>query len=393
MIKSSKIIKILMRCAFLVVFFLLGMLMYVIFDSDEENPSRSEDPVTLEQKSEDSEAANFQKSGEKEMALAEPEPIEKIVSVELAVYTYEQMVTDLTKLGAAYAGLLNVKEVGLTADNRKIMEAVIGNSESPVHIVVQASIHGREYINTLLVMEQLEYILQNYDTGSYNGKSYKQLLEQVCFHILPMTNPDGVTISQQGMKGIQNESLRAVLTECHENDLVSGKTTEASDLYWERWKANARGVDLNRNFPSGWNGYVGAQAPSSDYYKGEFSWSEPEVQAIINVAKSHPTVCTISYHSSGNLVYWDYGSQGAVYEADKQLASLVSGLTGYSMNSTVQNTQDAAGCSDYFVLEKGIPSVTIENGLSDSPVLISEFAAIWNANKQILPALAERYAE
>lgn len=316
-----------------------------------------------------------------------------IVSVENALYTYEQMVEDLELLKDRYPGRLSVWEAGRSADGRKIMGGVLGNTDSPNHILIQASIHGREYMNTLLVMKQLEEVLKNYENGSYYGRSYESLFNDVCFHILPMTNPDGVTISQSGPEGIRDSSLREQLENCYQNDLTNGEGIGSREEYWKRWKSNARGVDLNRNFDSGWEEFQGVSYPSADHYKGEMPESEPEVQAILNVADRYPMICTISYHSSGEVIYWDYGSDGEILEADRNLADLVSDITGYSKESSVQSAQDAAGCSDYFVLERGIPSVTIENGSGQCPLSIEEFDFIWNANSQLWPALAEKYGQ
>ena len=174
-----------------------------------------------------------------------------IVSVENALYTYEQMVEDLELLKDRYPGRLSVWEAGRSADGRKIMGGVLGNTDSPNHILIQASIHGREYMNTLLVMKQLEEVLKNYENGSYYGRSYESLFNDVCFHILPMTNPDGVTISQSGPEGIRDSSLREQLENCYQNDLTNGEGIGSREEYWKRWKSNARGVDLNRNFDSG----------------------------------------------------------------------------------------------------------------------------------------------
>ena len=104
-------------------------------------------------------------------------------------------------------------------------------------------------------------------------------------------------------------------------------------------------------------------------------------------------ILTISYHSTGSVIYWDYGSSGEVYEKDAELAGLVSSLTGYERSSSVQSAQDAAGCSDYFVLKEYIPSVTIENGYSACPIGIEEFPSIWASNAELLPALAYNYSE
>ena len=55
-------------------------------------------------------------------------------------------------------------------------------------------------------MEQLELFLINYNNNAiYNGKTYKELLNNICIHIVPMVNPDGVSISQLGEKGIKTK--------------------------------------------------------------------------------------------------------------------------------------------------------------------------------------------
>lgn len=313
------------------------------------------------------------------------------VSTDSSFYTYEEMMADLDEMASAYPALLSVRTCGTSLDNRAIPEAVLGNPESEKHIFIQASIHAREYINTLVAMRQIEQMLVHHTDGVYVDASYDDLLSQVCFHILPMSNPDGVTISQMGIEGIRDEDLKSILRTCYQNDLDNGRTSSDTDSYYRTWKANARGVDLNRNFDAGWDTYEGVSYPSSDHYKGPSPVSEPETQAIVNAVHACQAILTISYHSTGSVIYWDYGSTGEVYENDAALANFAHVLTGYSTVSSVQSSQDAAGCSDYFVLRESVPSITIENGYSPCPIGIDEFSSIWNSNQTLLPALAYNY--
>ena len=319
--------------------------------------------------------------------------LSEYVSVESSLYTYEQMMNDLEEMKAAFPELMAVQICGQSLDGRDIPEVVIGNRSSEKHIFIQASIHAREYINTLVAMKQIERLLIHHEDGTYNDVSYDELLSESCFHILPMSNPDGVVISQFGLEGIHDEALREILKNCYENDLNNGRAGNNRDVYWKTWKANARGVDLNRNFDAGWESYEGVSYPSSDHYKGTHPVSEPETQAIVNAVHANNTILTISYHSTGSVIYWDYGSSGEVYEQDAELAGLVSLLTGYERSSSIQSAQDAAGCSDYFVLKENIPSVTIENGYCACPIGIEEFPSIWASNAELLPALAYNYSK
>lgn len=306
-------------------------------------------------------------------------------------YTYGHMLKDLDMLMDRYPGHFRVDTVARTLDQRKIVDVLLGNTEAYAQIVIQSTIHGREHMNTLLVMAQLEDVLINYDSTSYKGIPYRKLFEQVCFHILPMTNPDGVTLSQMGVKSIRNSRLRQHLYKCYRSDQRSRRTDEKETTYWSHFKANTRGVDLNRNFDSGWEQYQDAPHPSFAGCKGSTPESEIETKAILSVVVRNHATCVISYHSAGDLIYWDYGSKGSVRAGNKKLARLVSNVTGYPMESTLQNQMDAAGCSDYFTLKKGIPALTIENGSGTCPLPIEEFPEIWRRNQHLWPALARFY--
>lgn len=329
-----------------------------------------------------------------EQAAPEPVRIDPYVlqfANQAQTYTYDIMMNDLNQLAAAYPDLLVLNMIGTTADGRSIPEVILGPIDAPRHVIVQYTMHGREYINTTLCMYQLASYITNIDQVAWNGETYRQLFSDICFHVVPMTNPDGVTISQMGPEGIRSDSLKAVIEQCYQYDVANGFASGDRGTYYRRWKANAMGVDVNRNFDTGWSTYAGHSQPSSERYKGAAPASEPETQAILAIQQQYPVAACISYHSSGSVVYWDYGSSGDIYNADAALASMVSTLTGYPRSSTISSSQDSAGCSDYFVLVLGIPAVTIENGYGTCPLDMSQMQTIINANQSIWPAVAGTY--
>lgn len=274
-------------------------------------------------------------------------------------YSYEQMQSELSKFEKKYPGTFQKNVLGLTAQKREIIEVLLGNREAPHHLLIHAAIHGREYLNSALVMRQMEDYLKASDQTACAGKTDGglRLWRECCFHVIPMVNPDGVARSQ--------------IPE------------------FRFWKANARGVDLNRNFDAGWEEYQGAEEPCGEGYKGEFPGQEPEVQAILRLQRRYPFRACISYHSSGNLIYWDYGSKGALLEADRRLAEAIAAVTGYELRSTIKERADAAGLSDYFVLKCKIPSVTIETGVSVCPLPMEEFPDIYRRNREVWRAAAD----
>lgn len=319
------------------------------------------------------------------------EIITPIVQVSNLKYSYDQMQQDLAALQERYPGQMVVDSLGTTADGRDITEVILGDVDAEHHILIQATMHAREYMNTVLAMNQIEDYLSGLENRSYADQTWKEIFENVCLHIIPMVNPDGVTISQDGVDGISDDNLKSRLEECYQTDLANGKGSSDITQYFRTWKANAEGVDLNRNFDAGWDNYIGASGPSTECYKGTAPASEPESQAVLSVAQNYDLDCCIAYHSYGNLIYWNYGSQGTVLDTDQELAQCVSGVTGYEMHSTVQDSTDAAGCSDYFVLNLGIPAVTIENGGSECPMPIEEYQPMYQRNQNLWAAVACLY--
>lgn len=306
-------------------------------------------------------------------------------------YSYDDMMEDLASMAYYFPDRTTLRTLGETADGREIPEAVLGDPESETHLIFQYTMHAREYINSLLAMRQLEDYLLHYDEPVIGETTYRELFEKVCFHVIPMDNPDGVMISQEGPEAIRDEELRDGLEAIFEYDDDHGYVKGSREQYWRRWKANARGVDVNRNFDSGWDGYSGHGAPSTERYKGEAPGSEAESRIILALEKEYPVAACISYHSAGGTVYWDYGSSGDIYDRDKELVNIVTMLTGYSASSSVVTSQDAAGCSDYFVLELEIPAVTIETGSGNCPLPAGDLEELWEENRLVWPSLANRY--
>ncbi len=294
-------------------------------------------------------------------------------------YTYDQMSQDIQKLSARYGSHMKVNVIGTSLDGRNLYEIVVGNQNAPKHILIHAGIHAREYMTPLLVMKQLEYGLAFYDSGSYNGTPLSQLFNQVAIHYVPMVNPDGISISQFGESGIRSETLRQQIRQCYENDKELGRTSSTYERYLLYWKADARGTDLNQNFPADWDQVSSSPKPSYGTYKGTSSLSESESQALANLALSRNWALTISYHSMGNLIYWDYAGNKAK-ETSKALADLMASKTGYRLGGSSGH----GGFKDWVqIKDSPIPSVTIEVGSVTCPMPVSEFPAVWQHNKEV----------
>lgn len=295
-------------------------------------------------------------------------------------YTYDNLMFDVAVLQEQYGDIVQPVKVCDTVDGRNVCDIIVGDQQSDNQILIMGAMHAREYITAQIVMRQLcDYlrIVSEEADGEYNSISKKALSEGITVHFIPMSNPDGVSISQFGLEGIVNQSVRDFISSISNGD-------------YEQWKSNAEGIDLNRNFDAGWDEYIGSAGPSSDKYKGKFPGSSYEAAGLIKLTEEYGFKRTISYHTCGALIYWYYKQIDTVLEQSKLFAQQISDETGYTLDSNYQAV-DAAGYKDWAVYKMGIPSITIEVGNETghgiiNPVPISFFDSIWDRNKDVVYA-------
>ncbi len=295
-------------------------------------------------------------------------------------YSYDQMVLDIQQLQARYGEKIHVNVIGVSYDGRNIYEVIVGNVNAPKHILLQGAIHAREYMTPLLMMNQIEKALFHYDTGQYNGIMLKDMFQQTALHFIPMSNPDGVTLSQFGLDGLRSDFLKQTVLSCYARDTAEGRTALPLEQYLTLWKSNAAGVDLNHNFPADWEGVVtSATANSSSGFKGASPLSEPESQALASMADKYPWVATISYHSMGNIIYWDT-QISKVKDGSMSLAQSISNVTGYRMDGS----DGKGGYKDWMqAKDNPVPGVTIEVGSVSCPLPVTQYDAVWQQNKAV----------
>lgn len=315
---------------------------------------------------------------------------ENLIDISTTLYTYDKMEQDLHTLAAAYPDLMTLSAPGSTADGRALYQVTFGNPKAPRQIFLCAATHGREYMTTQLLMKQLAHYCAAYHTGSYDGIPYERIFDEICFVLVPMVNPDGVTISQLGLEGLRSAELRDHVQNIYQSDLDHGYTSYDLPTYLTRWKANACGVDLNRNYSPGWESVNERSQPSSDFYKGSAPGDQLEAYAMMSVINSlSDPILALSYHSYGALVYWQYGQPEPLWSVNEQLAAKISALTGYYL----AGYSNEAGFSNWCVREKGIPSVTVETGTVPTPLPIDQFASLWAQNQDMWVMLGRSYLE
>lgn len=301
-----------------------------------------------------------------------------------SLYTYDEMASDLNALSQSYSDLLTLGSLGQTPDGRELYHVLIGNKSASQHVLVFASIHAREYMTTQVCMKQLaDFLSKLKNGGEYQGTPVSELLKDRAVHFIPMINPDGVTISQLGIDGLKNESVRETVRQ------IAAMDGGSDSSYFRKWKSNAQGIDLNRNFDADWDIYddqVGH--PSADHYKGTFPGCAPEAQALITLTQSYPFTRTISYHTQGGVIYWYFKQTGDLRTVSENFAQVMGDLTGYPLDDNYE-ALDPAGYKDWAISKMNIPSLTIEIGSGTSPVPADQLDSLYKQNADVWYALLQ----
>lgn len=293
-----------------------------------------------------------------------------------SMYTYDNMSSDIALLSQAYPDTVHYSIIGTTALGRDIYCVSLGNMDSAHHIMVQASIHAREYLCTQMCMKMIEYYAEN----------EKDLLKKICFDIVPMSNPDGVSIAQLGTAAATNSKSTQEFIK------AAGHTSS--------WKSNAMGVDLNRNFDIGWAAInQGVNGPSFEKYKGVCAGSEAETKALVALASARQYDAFISYHMQGGIIYYDEpGNTAANSAASKAVANAVHSTTGYKLKSlkasiTTTGSVVQGGFNDWVQIAFNKPGITVEVGNSLPPKEQKNMTSIYKRNLTSWKAVAKLYVK
>lgn len=263
------------------------------------------------------------------------------------------------EIGAFYEAYRGEKRVyGRSEEGRPLYAIRVGRGE-PV-CISQYAIHAREWVTSLLA---LEHIRRGLSRGS------------VWF--LPLTDPDGAVLATEGVeRAVSSPSVRRFLL---------GLGGDGFSL----WKANARGVDLNVNFPAKWgHGVQNCFSPSSESYIGEAPLCAAESRALADFTREVGPKLTLSWHTKGEEIYWKFHQPPLRRMRDKKLALMLSKTTGYPLRTAAGS---AGGYKDWCIETLKIPAFTVEVGRSglSHPLGRGELGEIVRKNIDAVARLTE----
>lgn len=180
--------------------------------------------------------------------------------------------------------------VGPTCEGRplralKISDNVYCDEDEPPLLIVSGH-HAREIVTPELALQIIEKLLVGYGVDH----AITRIVDENEIWIAPVWNPDGYA-----------------------------HVFEA-DGYWRRNRSphgfGPPGVDLNRNYPFGWNGLAaGSTDPNVETYRGRFPASEKETQNMLALAVDRRFAKVLDLHSHGREVLFTYHDPSSMPDA------------------------------------------------------------------------------
>lgn len=256
-------------------------------------------------------------------------------------HSNEELTDLLHNLTLEFPTLTRLYSIGQSVQGRELYVIQLGsnapeNRTRPLGMPMfkyVANIHGNEVVGRQLLINLIQYLLQNY---AHEGSRARYLLDTVDIHIVPSLNPDGFQA--------------AVVGECDSE-------------YANRGRNNAHNKDLNRDFPDQFNTSLGIEGLSQLALKAKEvvarveSGREPETVAVMRWIASNPFVLSASLHG---------GSIVASYPFDDSKSHVTSGQDSltpdnevfYALAKTYASTHKTMSKGNICGLDKFVGGVT-----------------------------------
>lgn len=270
--------------------------------------------------------------------------------------TYQELVQRIVDLQDEGLELFNA---GKSVLGKNLLATHVGSFDG-VQILIQGGIHAREYISSLLMVEQARYL--HATDAVKNGGIY----------FIFLTNPDGAEIVLDGINNLPCDITKQYLS------LANG------GFDFSQYKANVNLVDLNTNFDADWgSGSQNVRCPNTQNFIGFYPNSEREVNSLINFTYQVRPSLTISYHSKGEVIYYGFtGESEQNLERDRMIGEQLSATTGYPLELTENSS---GGYKDWCIQKLTIPAYTIEVGSNslEHPIGEEYLPEIFAQNKDV----------
>ena len=276
---------------------------------------------------------------------------------------------------AARYPFLRAGEIGKSVMGKPLWSLSMGSGEN--RVLYNASHHANEWITSTLLLKFTEDLAKAYAAGTtLLGNSAAEIFDYSSICIIPAVNPDGIDLVTGDLNSGEFYNL--------------ARSISANYPFFsfpDDWKANIRGIDLNLQYPAGWENAreikfaQGITSPAPADFVGTAPLSAPESRAIYDYTRLFDPELILAYHTQGQVIFWKYADFEPA--GSRQIAQAFSEVSGYAVEDTPY-ASGFAGYKDWFIQDFLRPGYTVEAGLGTNPLPISQFSKIYEDNLGIL---------
>ena len=270
--------------------------------------------------------------------------------------------------------------IGTTAFGRPIPALVVGTG--PRKVLYTASHHANEWITSYILLKFAEELAAAIGSnGRVYGVPAKNIAAAATIYLVPLVNPDGVDLV-----------TGAIAPGSLEYAIAAGLADNYPAIpFPDGWKANLLGVDLNLQYPAGWQQArqikfaQGFTRPGPRDFVGRAPLTQLEARALAEFTETVDPELVLAYHSQGKEIYWQFGN--IFVPGARELGEDFARTSGYTL-ADVPEASAYAGYKDWFIQNFRRPGYTIEVGEGENPLPLTQFEQIYRDNLGILVAAA-----
>ncbi|XP_066602873.1 carboxypeptidase D-like [Prorops nasuta] len=192
--------------------------------------------------------------------------------IEFKHHDYDAMVKFLFDLNINYSNITSLYSIGKSVQGRELYVMEItkdpgSHDKEKPEVKYVGNMHGNEVVGREVLLLLLKYLCENY------GTDYRVtwIVNNIRLHVMPSMNPDGYEMSHMGdVSGIQG-------------------------------RENAKGVDLNRNFPDQYEVNNDNRVP------------QPETRAVMKWISVFPFVLSANLHGGALVANFPFDNNPTHY--------------------------------------------------------------------------------
>ena len=270
--------------------------------------------------------------------------------------------------------------IGTTAFGRPIPALVVGTG--PRKVLYTASHHANEWITSYILLKFAEELAAAIGSGGrVYGVPAKNIAAAATIYLVPLVDPDGVDLV-----------TGAIAPGSLEYAIAAGLADNYPAIPFPNgWKSNLLGVDLNLQYPAGWQQArqikfaQGFSRPGPRDFVGRAPLTQLEARALAEFTETVDPDLVLAYHSQGKEIYWQFGN--FYVPGARELGEDFARTSGYTL-ADVPEASAYAGYKDWFIQKFRRPGYTIEVGEGENPLPLTQFEQIYRDNLGILVAAA-----